>query len=219
VLTAAGVARAQEREEQPDATINARGFAEPNVSMLPDALKPQFLQAQPDGRLTFDDRVKLYVRSFTSVETVIGPVFGASIGQWRDQPPQWGQGPGGFSERIASGYARYGISQTIRFALAAADGEDPRFKPSHETGIWRRAKHAIVGNFVVDTSRGDRMPAYSRFAGPYGAAFISNTWYPHGQADTPHAIERGTTAFGCGVAWSLVREFWPDVHRKLHLRM
>jgi hypothetical protein len=220
VFVAAGAVRAQEREAQIGSTMNGRGLARLNVDMLPDALKPQYFNPQnPPSRLTLHDRFGLYVHSFTTVESAIGPAFGAAYGQWQNEPHEWGQEASGYGRRIGSGYGRLFISQTIRFGVAAADNEDPRFEPSNESGFWRRAKHAIAGNFVTHSMRGERMPAYSRFAGPYGAAFTSNAWYPRSQGDNVHAFERGSTAFASGVGWSLMREFWPDVHRKLHLRM
>src|ERR1700744_1221776 len=42
--------------------------------------------------LSFSDRVKIYGRSFIQPEALIGPALGAGVGQWRDTPPEWGQG-------------------------------------------------------------------------------------------------------------------------------
>src|SRR5579862_7738824 len=119
--------------------------------------------------LSFSDRVKIYERSFVQPEALIGPALGAGIGQWRDTPPEWGQGAGAYGTRFASGLGRSVISRTIAFGVAAADREDSRFLPSNETGIWRRTRHAIVGTFVSRTPTGGSMPALSRFAGVYSA--------------------------------------------------
>jgi hypothetical protein len=145
----------------------------------------------PARPLTFSERLKIYERSFIQPEGLIGPALGAGIGQWRDTPPEWGQGAGAYGTRFASGFGRSVISRTIAFGVAAADREDSRFIPSSETGIWRRTRHAIVGTFVSRTPTGGSMPAFSRFAGAYGAGFIANAWEPQSQKDTGHALERG----------------------------
>jgi hypothetical protein len=59
------------------------------------------------------------------------------------------------------------------------------------------------------------MPAFSRFAGVYGAAFIANAWEPPSQADAGHALQRGSTALASSVGWHIVEEFWPDIRRKV----
>lgn len=171
------------------------------------------IPAQP---LTFGERVKIYERSFLMPESIIGPALGAGVGQWRDTPPEWGQGAGAYGTRFASGFGRSVISRTIAFGVAAADREDSRFIPSSETGIWRRTRHAIVGTFVSRTPTGGSMPAFSRFAGVYSAGFIANAWEPRSQDDAAHALERGSTALLSSVGWHIFEEFWPDIRGAFH---
>ena len=166
--------------------------------------------------LTFRERVKIYEHSFIEPESLIGPALGAGIGQWRDTPPEWGQGADAYGKRFASGFGRSVISRTIAFGVAAADREDSRFVPSNETGVWRRTRHAMVGTFVSRTPSGGRMPAFSRFVGVYSAGFIANAWEPRSQDDTAHALERGSTALLSSVGWHVFREFWPDIRGMFH---
>jgi len=55
-------------------------------------------------------------------------------------------------------------------------------------------------------------------AGIYGAAFLSNAWYPASRANATHALLRGTTALSATVGWNVLREFWPDIKNSLHRR-
>jgi hypothetical protein len=157
--------------------------------------------AQP---LTFGERIKIYERSFIHPESWIGPALGAGIGQWRDTPPEWGQGGDAHAIRVASGFGRSVISRTIALGVATVEREDARFVPSNESGVRRRTRHAIVGTFVSRTPSGGSMPAVSRFVGAYSAAFIANAWEPRSQDDTAHALERGSAALlsaSVGTSW------------------
>jgi hypothetical protein len=197
---------------EPTATIQ-QDSSTSDSSTSAASIDAPVIPAQP---LTFGERLKIYEQSFIQPESVIGPALGAGIGQWRDTPPEWGQGAGAYGTRFASGFGRSVISRTIALGVATADHEDSRFIPSSETGIWRRTRHAIVGTFVSRTPTGSSMPAFSRFAGAYGAGFIANAWEPRSQNDAGHALERGSTALLSSVGWHIFEEFWPDIRGAFH---
>jgi hypothetical protein len=197
---------------EPTATIQ-QDSSTSDSSTSAASIDAPVIPAQP---LTFGERLKIYEQSFIQPESVIGPALGAGIGQWRDTPPEWGQGAGAYGTRFASGFGRSVISRTIALGVATADHEDSRFIPSSETGIWRRTRHAIVGTFVSRTPTGGSMPAFSRFAGAYGAGFIANAWEPRSQNDAGHALERGSTALLSSVGWHIFEEFWPDIRGAFH---
>jgi len=208
------VLRAQQKSDlpsKPEPSINERDASQQQAS----ANRASPIPAQ---RLTFGERVRIYENSFLRPESLIGPALGAGIGQWRDTPPEWGQGAEGYGRRFASGLGRSVIARTIEFGVAAADGEDTRFYPSGETGVWRRTRHAVVETFVSRTPTGESMPAFSRFAGAYGAGFIANAWEPRSANSTGDALERGSTAMLSSVGWHVFREFWPDIRNRLHHR-
>jgi hypothetical protein len=217
ILSSGRELRAQESVDlpskpEPTAAIIGQNYSAPGDT--PDGpVGAPVISAQP---LTFSERVKIYEHSFIEPESVIGPALGAGIGQWRDTPPEWGQGAGAYGKRFASGFGRSVISRTIAFGVATADREDSRFIPSNETGVWRRTRHAIVGTFVSRTPSGGRMPAFSRFVGVYSAGFIANAWEPRSQDDTAHALERGSTALLSSVGWHVFKEFWPDIRSVFH---
>ena len=192
----------------------ADGPGDSGQARLPNAPSSTVQAYQPVGELTLEDRFTIYRKAVLRPYSLLGPAFGAGIGQWEDEPPEWGQGARGYGYRIASGMGRQLISETIRFGIAAADGEDPRYHRSQDTGVWKRAEHAIVETFTSQTANGSRMPAYSRFAGTYGAAFISNAWYPGSRASAGWALRRGTTALAASVGFHLFEEFLPRKYFK-----
>lgn len=168
-----------------------------------------------DHSLTFGQRTSLYGHSVFSPSTILGPAFGAGIGQWEDEPPEWGQGAEGYGKRIGSGIAKDVISKTITFGVAAIDREDPRYFRSQDRSVWGRTKNAVAWGFVSTTESGRRIPAFSRWIGTYGAAFIANTWYPEfpaNRATAGNAAVRGTTSLASNIAWKLARSFMPFRH-------
>lgn len=185
----------------------------PSLASLPTAPSPsQELVSSPnqtDHSLTFGRRARILGHDLFNPETIIGPAFGAGIGQWEDEPPGWRQGAEGYGKRFGSGLARHAIGETIQFGFAAVDGEDPRYFLSEDRSFWGRAKHAIASTFVSQTGSGRRIPAFSRFAGTYGSAFISNEWYPANRATASYAARRGSTALAASIGFHLLREFSP----------
>ena len=168
--------------------------------------------------LTLGDRARIYRQALIRPYTLLGPALGAGIGQWEDEPPEWGPASDGYARRFASGVGRSVIAETIRFGFAAADGEDPRYHRSQESGVWNRTRHVIAETFTSETVNGTRIPAYSRFAGVYGAAFISNAWYPESRATTGYALKRGSTALASSLGLHLFEEFIPQKYFKaLHI--
>ena len=176
---------------------------------LPDTPSVTQKKSSVPTRLTFADRSRIYGHALLRPYTVVGPAFGAGIGQWEDEPPEWGQGGQGYGRRLASGVGRSIISESIRFGVAAVDKEDPRYRRSNETGVWNRTRYVIVATFTSQTESGNRIPAYSRFAGVYGAAFISNAWYPESRATPGYALRRGSSALASSLGLHLFEEFVP----------
>ena len=178
-------------------------------SNAPSATAPAGTPHTVDHSLTFGERVHVYRRSVFNPETIIGPSVAAGINQWRNQPPGFRQGAEGYGDRFGSAIGRTVISKTITFGFAAIDGEDPRYFPLKNGSGWARTRHAFVSVFVSPTASGRQIPAFSHLAGAYGAAFISNAWYPDNQATAAYAARRGSISLGVNVGLNLLREFVP----------
>jgi hypothetical protein len=190
--------------------------SDPHSMSLPNA--PSETRSTPDvvdHSLTFGQRTRLYGHTVFSPGTILGPAIGAGIGQWENEPPEWHQGAEGYGRRIGSGIAKDVISKTITFGVAAVDREDPRYLRSEDRSVWGRTKNAVAWGFVSPTASGRRIPAFSKWIGIYGAAFIANTWYPEfpqNRATAGNAAVRGTTSLGSSIAWKLARSFMPFRH-------
>ncbi len=133
--------------------------------------------------------------------------------RWEMSPPEWGQGMEGYGRRYASRIGQKTVDSGIRFVVGTALRHDPRYFPSEGKGCFSRLGHALVYTFVARTDSGRRTFAVARFAGAFGGAFVSNTWYPAGVNDTSHALGRAGYVILGEAGANVVREFWPDVKR------
>jgi hypothetical protein len=165
---------------------------------------------------TMHERFRFYETTTFSPFAALGPLTGSALSQWiTGNPPEWGQGFPGYGRRLLSGYSRQIIANSIGFGVALAAREDPRHYPTGEYGFWKRGLFAARDSFVSHNSSGGFMPAYSRIIGVYSAGFISNAWYPAPYSNVHSALFRGSTALASNIVWQEVKEFWPDIRRKI----
>ena len=165
---------------------------------------------------TIEDRFRFYEETTFAPFAFAGPVTGAALTEWvTGNPEEWGQGFPGYGRRLLSGYGRQVIANTTGLGVLFADHEDPRHYPTGQHGMWKRGLYAARETFVAHRTSGGEMPAYSRILGIYTAGFVSNAWYPARESNTRSALYRGSTALASNMVWQLLKEFWPDAHRKL----
>ena len=175
----------------------------------PSAATTDATEKTIDRSVPLGERFRVYEKSVFSLETVIGPALAAGIGQARNEPARWDQGGEGFARRYGSAAGVNAIAKTITFGFAAIDREDPRYFRSPDRSVLGRVKHGVVSSLVSSTASGRQIPAFSRFAGIYGAEFIANTWYPDNRATAAEAAKRGSVALGAAIGFRVLTEFMP----------
>jgi hypothetical protein len=175
-----------------------------------------FARVNPPRALTVGGKLLFYVKAAYGPGSLLGKAAMSGLAQWRDDPPEWGQGMEGYGRRFASRVGQSTVDNSIRFGVGAALREDPRYFPSERKGVLPRLGHALASTFVTRTDSGGRTFAVSRFAGTLGSAFASNTWHPAGEDDTYHAFGRAGITLALDTGMNVVREFWPDVRRVFH---
>ena len=177
-------------------------------TVLPDTPSATVLVYSPANSMKLEDRLRAYSDASSSPYTALGIALGG-LSQLETEPQQWKRNGAGYGYRIAAGISRQAVSESIRIGLAAFDGEDPRYHRSEDTSVLGRARHAIVGTFTSEKADGSLMPAYSRFAGAYGSAFVSNSGCTYPRADASWAMRRGSSALISNIGLHLLQEFAP----------
>jgi hypothetical protein len=190
------------------ATSEAAVANQNQQAVLPDTPSATMLVYSPAASMKLEDRLCAYSEASSRPYAVLGVAL-SGLSQLETEPQQWKRGGAGYGYRMAAGISRQAVSESIRIGLAAFDGEDPRYHRSEDTSVLGRARHAIVGTFTSERADGSLMPAYSRFAGAYGAAFVSNTWYMDPRANAGWAMRRGSSALVSNIGLHLLQEFAP----------
>ena len=196
---------------------------------------PNFLSLQKGQKLpplTAKDKFK--VVALGTFDPIQFPWWGllSAIGQAEDSERGYGQGRLGYAKRYG---ATAGDSTIENFMVGAVFPsilhQDPRFYYSEDGGFVRRAGYAVTRIVVTRGDSGKAQFNFSEILGAATAAAIStNTYHPKSSyistPTNPHlfipsdrTLSNTAETFGTQVALDtitiVVKEFWPDIHRKM----
>jgi len=146
---------------------------------------------------------------------LVGAAAYAAVLQEADAPMEWRQGAAAYGKRFGSTVAWSGIHSAMAFGLDSTLHQDPRYYRSDRTGFWRRSGHALRGTMLTRTDKGGETVSTWRIGSAYGAAFLSNQWYPDRLNTTKLGLIQGSVTLGFGLISNLGSEFWPDIKRKV----
>jgi hypothetical protein len=192
---------------------------------------PNFLTLENAGQvppLTVGQKFKVVAQgSFDPIQIVwYGALSG--ISQAENSEPGYGQGAQGYGKR----YGAYAADGTIENFFVGAIfpsilHQDPRFFQKPEGSFFSRAGYAVSRIFVTRTDSGNHQFNYSEIVGAALASAISTySYHPHPpyHADAPY-IESDRTLKNTASVWGsqvgydtitlVVKEFWPDIRRKI----
>jgi hypothetical protein len=174
--------------------------------------------AQTPVALDVTDKLRFHTeRTFGAVPMLMSGVK-AGYSQMTDSPTEWGQGSEGYSRRVGSSVASSGVRAALAFGLDSALHQDPRYSRSDSQGLWFRTGHAVRGTILTRTDSGGETLSTWRLGSAYGAAFITNQWYPDRLNTVRNGFVGGSTRLGFDLAKNLIAEFWPDIRRKISRR-
>jgi hypothetical protein len=174
--------------------------------------------AQPFVALSVQEKLSVHVKNSFGPLALAGIAAYAGILQEADAPMEWGQGAQGYGKRYASTLAYSGIHSALALGLDTTLHQDPRYFRSTQTGFWRRTGHAFRGTILTRTDQGVETLSTWRIGSAYGAAFISNQWYPRRLNTVGLGFAEGSVQLGFDLLGNLGSEFWPDIKRKVFRR-
>lgn len=181
---------------------------------------PNFMTLENGGNLpplTSKEKFKVVARG--SFDPVIYPWYGflSAISQAQDSEPGYGQGWGGYGKRYGSAFADGTIENFITGAiLPAALHQDPRYFQLGSGTFTHRALYAISRNVITRGDSGHSQFNYSEIVGGGMSAFISTySYHPSEDRTISNTMSVWATQYAYDTITIVVKEFWPDIHRKL----
>ena len=138
---------------------------------------------------------------------------GATFGQIRNSPKQWGRGPAGFGKRLASGFGHHVVKTGIQSGVGALHHENLHYQRSNRHGTLPRLKYAVSRTFWVPRkNRRGHTVALGRISGNMGAGVVSSLWQP--AAGVGAGVATGGIGLGAETGANVAREFWPRKHHR-----
>jgi hypothetical protein len=155
----------------------------------------------------------------SSFDYVQYPWYGflAGISQAENSEPGYGQGAEGYGKRYGAALADGTIENFLTSAvLPALLRQDPRFFQSGQGGFWHRTGYAMSRVIVARGDSGRSQANYSEVFGSAISAGISTySYHPRADRNVRNAASVWGTQVGYDTLTYVVKEFWPDIRRKL----
>jgi hypothetical protein len=181
---------------------------------------PNFLTLENAGQvppLTAGQKFKVVARS--TFDYVEFPWYGflAGVSQAENSEPGYGQGAQGYGKRYGAAFADGTIENFWTSAiLPSMLHQDPRFFQDGKGGFWHRTGYAVSRIFITRTDSGNSQFNYSEIVGSAMAAGISTyAYHPHADKTLSNTASVWATQVGYDTITIVVKEFWPDIRRKL----
>lgn len=181
---------------------------------------PNFLTVANEGKyppLTAKQKFAVVARSSFDYAEYPWYALLAGISQAENSEPSLGQGAEGYGKRYGLAMADGTIENFMTSAVVPSLlRQDPRYYQLGRGGFWHRTGYALSRLFITRSDSGTRQFNFSELCGSSAAAAISNYSY-HPSAD--HNLSSAASSWGTQMGYDgltfVVKEFWPDVKRKL----
>jgi hypothetical protein len=181
---------------------------------------PNFLTLENASQvppMTSGQKFKVVARS--SFDYVQYPWYGflAGISQAENSEPGYGQGAQGYGKRFGAAMADGTIENFMTSALLPSVlHQDPRFFQSGKGGFWHRTGYAVTRIVVTRSDSGTSQPNYSEIIGSALSAGISTySYHPHADKTLRNTASVWGSQIGYDTITYVVKEFWPDIRRKI----
>jgi hypothetical protein len=176
------------------------------------------LQANRVCALAPRQKFHLFIRNTFEPVTVISAAFNAGLEQAQDTDPTFGQGAEGYGKRFGASMADLVSSDLFHtFIFPVIFRQDPRYYRLGQGTTGERTGHALTHVFVARGDSGKKMFNYSEWLGTAASVSLGNTYHPGNRRGVGPASERIAISVGTDVGFDLLREFWPELVRKLKL--
>jgi hypothetical protein len=137
------------------------------------------------------------------------------IYQAENDNPSFGQGLKGYAQRVGAAFGDQMIGNMMTEGfMPALLHEDPRYFRLGEGSKKRRVWYAATRIFVTPTDHNHMTFNFAEWGGNAVAVAISNAYYADGRKVGDN-VQRLVIQCGTDALSNVLKEFWPDVKRRL----
>jgi hypothetical protein len=205
----------KDKEKAGDVKAQASGTSNDRLFWtLPNFLTVENMQNVPP----LTARVKFEVVTRTSFDIVEIPWYGllAGVGQAQNSQPEFGQGAKGYAKRFGTAFADGTIDNFMVGAVfPAVLRQDPRYYQLGTGGIWHRTGYSLSRLLITRSDSGHHQFNFSEVLGSAVTAGISNVYHSSSDRTAANSIAVWWSQVGYDAIAVVVKEFWPDIRRKL----
>ena len=181
---------------------------------------PNFLTLENAGQVPpLSTKEKFKVVTKGSFDYVLVPwyAFLAGLSQAQNSEAGYGQGAEGYAKRFGAYFADGTIENYVTSAiLPSLLRQDPRYFQSGKGSFTHRTGYAMSRIFVTRSDSGHQQFNFSEIVGSALSAGISTySYHPHEDRTLPNTLSVWGTQVGTDTLTLVVREFWPDIRRKI----
>jgi hypothetical protein len=168
--------------------------------------------------LEVKDKFVLFVQDTVDPVSFLSAGFKAGLNQAANHDPTFGQGAAGYGKRFGAALAGQTAWRFFTdFAYPTVFSEDPRYYRLGQGSTRTRFFHAAGHTFVAHRDSGKHMFNFSEWLGTASAVALNNAYHPGSERGfTPAMRQIGYSVMG-DMGFDVLREFWPEIARKLHM--
>lgn len=209
---------------QPSPLMSAADYEGPLKKLVVYfARKPEIktLHSHPRPGLTVcaldaPEKVHLFAQDSLEPVTFIGAAFDSGLAQARDGDPIVGQGVAGYAKRYGAALTDSVFRDFFHtYLFPVMFRQDPRYYRRLEGSITARCGHALSHVIVAEGDSGRKMFNFSEWLGTTSSMLLSNTYHPGNSRGIGAASQRVGLSIAGDMGFDVLREFWPEIVRKL----
>lgn len=182
----------------------------PAYGMVEVGMQPPPLTSGQKFRLAAQ-YLNLYTLAFVAAE--------AGVNQARNTPSEYGQGAEGFGKRYGAGFAD-GLTDGL-FVTGLYPSllrQDPRYYRLGDGGFSHRMGYAVSRILVTRQDSGRKAFNFSEVLGSFSSSALAMTYYPRSQRNFSDVAERAGVQFAFDAGFNFLKEFYPEIERKIFRR-
>lgn len=168
--------------------------------------------------LSPEEKLRLAIKKSIAPASFLAAAAGSAINQATNSPSGYGQGAEGYGKRFGASMATRATSNLFGgFVIASLAREDPRYFVHGKGTFGQRLGHAVSRVVVAPKDRGGYGFNWGGVFGPLGAETFASTYQPVAEQTGGRTMRRYGIDLATAAGGNLLREFWPDIFKRLGL--